>query len=503
MSYKLVSGISFPFYLLTPGKPDPNVYWEKGQERPRIAQSSQKGPTCLYYAMNLLRERIGKLFSPEYQKARDIEKQCSLFRKNITCLENEKVLIEQVIAKIRVNPNRGQAREILSGLENRSKTLSEEEDLSPEDIEDSNTLLNRFQKFCAQKQSDNLSEYFLDHYKAEYCRIHDQFLKAMGFDPEVMYENKRKKELLTDFYDKKGISFNQTRESMLDLLFNKMCPSWKSLSVTDKYSEFVDFRDSVLLQASGFKETQWNPKQSIEVLIDNLKIHGPLLMSGAVGKIFYEKPPEKVNKVAGRNIYGWKKGDLKKTLHSFGHRISHVVVVIGAEKGGPREGFIYFVDPNDGSEPRNPEMQRIYVTSYQNFKEKVEKIAKFPCTRQSGCQLSSFSMDAYAYYRPSEDRALSYASKETEPSSSIEACVNIDVGFGNSLGMRQDPTWEATIPFTWTPNGWTGQIPMHKEFKFVKVASNGNLQWEKKEGNRILNGKNEDKIILASREVRF
>ena len=477
MTYKLVPNISFPFYLLEPGKPDPKVYWEKGQTRSRVAQSSQKGPTCMYYALNFLRERIGKLFSPEYQKARDIEKQCSFFRKKITRIENEKELINQFVKKMDVNPNRDQISVLLRSLK---EDRSEGEDLGPEDIEELNTLINRFQKFCAQNQSDNLFEYVLNHYNAEYERIHNQFFKVMGFDPEVMYENKRKKELLNNVYKKNGISFNQARESMLDSLFNKMCPSWKSLSVTDRHVAFSNFRDSVLLQVYGFKETQWKPRQSIDVLIDNLKAHGPLLMSGAIGKTFYENPPKVVKEVAGRCIYCWQKGGLKKTFELFGHPVSHVVVVIGAEKGGSRDGFVYFVDPTDGSDPKNPELQRIYVTSYQNFKEKVFKIAKYPCTRQSGTQLSSSSNKAYAFYRPLEDQAPSHSTvNKIELSSSIEACVNIDVGFGNSLGIRQDASWETTTPLTWTPNGWTGQVPMNKEFKFVKVAQDGNLQWKK------------------------
>jgi hypothetical protein len=416
MTCKLTSGISFPFYLLEPGKPDPNVYWERGEERPRIEQSPQKGPTCWYYAMNLLRERIGKLFSPECQKAREIEEKCSLLRKNITHLENERELIVQFLESANENPNHKWAWRILPALERRVIIESEKKDLSPEDIEEMKTLIHRIQRFCAQMRSDDLSEYFLNYYKKEYCRIQYQFIKTMGFDPAVMYKNLRKKQLLNLFkktYANSRISFDKTKESMLDLAFHKWCRPWKSLPVTDRCTLFSKFLSSVLLQVYGFKAAKWNPDKSIDEFIDTLKTHGPLLMTGTLGTPFHEKPPEKTREVGGRNIYGWREEDAEMLWTKLGRPVSHFVVVIGAEKEGSTEGSIYFVDPNDGSSPNNPELQRIYVTSYRNFQEQIYRSSKIPCTQQSGYQLSSSSSSFFhhAFYRPLEDQASSHSQK--------------------------------------------------------------------------------------------
>ena len=68
----------------------------------------------------------------------------------------------------------------------------------------------------------------------------------------------------------------------------------------------------------------------------------------------------------------------------------------------------------------------------------------------------------------------------------INACIPYDVGFGNTLGVRSELSWQTTEAFTWTPQGWAGRIPMKKEFKFVIVSNTGEITWEKRETNRFL-----------------
>ena len=63
-------------------------------------------------------------------------------------------------------------------------------------------------------------------------------------------------------------------------------------------------------------------------------------------------------------------------------------------------------------------------------------------------------------------------------------CIPNDVGFGNTLGIRCSGTgWQATVPFTWTPDGWIGNVPNDfiNKFKFVVTSQDGTVTWEKLE----------------------
>lgn len=68
-----------------PGKPDPNQTFDpsSGEIRSRVKQSAQKGNSCGYNALQLLRDerRIGKFPSASQIEERKIEKAHSLHRK--------------------------------------------------------------------------------------------------------------------------------------------------------------------------------------------------------------------------------------------------------------------------------------------------------------------------------------------------------------------------------------------------------------------------------------
>ena len=77
-------------YILPPGKPDTKTPLVSVEEdlRPRVDLSSaKKGQTCFYYALNLIRTRIGPNPPPEFQEARRIEKCISDCRKQITQID--------------------------------------------------------------------------------------------------------------------------------------------------------------------------------------------------------------------------------------------------------------------------------------------------------------------------------------------------------------------------------------------------------------------------------
>jgi hypothetical protein len=59
-------------------------------------------------------------------------------------------------------------------------------------------------------------------------------------------------------------------------------------------------------------------------------------------------------------------------------------------------------------------------------------------------------------------------------------CIPNDIGYGNTMGIRSEPSWDTTVPFTWTPEGWIGKLPNDgKRFKFVVISQEGAVTWEK------------------------
>lgn len=109
--------------------------------------------------------------------------------------------------------------------------------------------------------------------------------------------------------------------------------------------------------------SSWHPKESIEHLIAELQKNGPLIVGGCFGALHYSVPPRKLGKqIEGRAVYGWIKTDPKNTNPVTGHSI----LLVGAEKTSTRE-LVYYIDPEDSSDPSDPEKQRIYCMSYERL----------------------------------------------------------------------------------------------------------------------------------------
>ncbi|MBS0651390.1 MAG: hypothetical protein JSR93_09535, partial [Verrucomicrobia bacterium] len=60
----------------------------------------------------------------------------------------------------------------------------------------------------------------------------------------------------------------------------------------------------------------------------------------------------------------------------------------------------------------------------------------------------------------------------------IEVIVNIPVPLNHVLAIRKAPNWNENIRFTPSHAGWTGRVPIGKEFKFVMIPPHGSFQWE-------------------------
>jgi hypothetical protein len=64
--------------------------------------------------------------------------------------------------------------------------------------------------------------------------------------------------------------------------------------------------------------------------------------------------------------------------------------------------------------------------------------------------------------------------------------VQSNVEYGNSLGVCAEPDWDnKPIEFRYEENGWKGEVPLEKKFKFVVLQDGKVLKWEEHE-NRTL-----------------
>ncbi len=71
------------------GKPDPHAPRGLVETRPHVAQSNQKGLTCWYYALKILRQQYGHDPHPSLLPQREIEQRISQYRKELTATSNQ------------------------------------------------------------------------------------------------------------------------------------------------------------------------------------------------------------------------------------------------------------------------------------------------------------------------------------------------------------------------------------------------------------------------------
>ena len=108
------------------------------------------------------------------------------------------------------------------------------------------------------------------------------------------------------------------------------------------------------------KLSAWHPTHPITSLMDQISMHGPLVVCGYFGRPYYKDDPFELSaKVEGQSVFGWQPGSIRIVLQS-----SHAIVLVGARND---MDHVYFIDPNDGSDPANIQTQKIYVMSYKRL----------------------------------------------------------------------------------------------------------------------------------------
>ncbi len=277
----------------------------------RVVQKGSTQNRCLFYALNMLRPRGP--WDPQWTpEMRDLEKQLSPLRRGIA-----QALDWNGLKDIRTPF-------VLNVLKK-----------EPKELYFNNTIQALFQ----QSRKD-LEAFLPEHFKLLAAKIIE----------------KRRKEL--DQYYKE--SQKEYEEGALH---------------SDALAVILDH-----FYLKGFKMriSEWSPLKSLGDLIGILKKDGPFTAAGLYGSLYYKAPAkgcydpvvnasqDRVTKTALK-VFGWGPGQRCEDIDP---EDTHMVVICGASKissQGTLHERVYFVDPNDSSDPKVEGFRKTYVMSFETF----------------------------------------------------------------------------------------------------------------------------------------
>ncbi|MBS0606599.1 MAG: hypothetical protein KF898_06910 [Parachlamydiales bacterium] len=330
------------FFLLPQGKPDPKIARpEEGEDtRERVVQKSPQGPICWYYALKFLREQYGPKAPACFLKQRVLEKLISSYRKALTEARKETLREEELVHEYRSNP-------LLKKLVQASspEAILVQSKISYGENSSVVKLAELMKDFSAQIKYTDLSKF-------AYCRkldrtiaIHAQYLKILKTDPHIEFEKER------------ALRPWQTLE-LEKLPYEFQATFFSTLAIR-----------TIARDVYQMRESRWSPHQPVTGLIQELIERGPMFMSGLFGRTFYHADCQPLDdKLHGKTIWCWPVGS---AIETDGSSPTHSIIVIGADHEGSRGGRVYFIDPSDGSDPADPERQKVYAMSYLRLAEKI------------------------------------------------------------------------------------------------------------------------------------
>ncbi|MES2123045.1 MAG: hypothetical protein V4492_09805 [Chlamydiota bacterium] len=349
-------------YSLPEDKPDVRHHpltLENIDTRPRTTQSTQKGPTCFFYAMHPLRLRIGPNPSPEYHEAREVEKRISDHRKNITAWR-----MDTLPAVIRSFENMTAALEISTGRSDlfRDRAIIEGllEQMNGPTIMDERRVVaakakELFEQFYEQNDCEDLIDFIDAKNKATLIGFSLDFLTKLTKDPKKAYEERLSRDVSETFSMEYGREITPSDPLVTDAVAHG-CTSFEEYK--ERVWDMCELAHLEAAKAFGFEFAPWTPEDSVIDLQHCLKTYGPLIVTGKFGAYNYLVDAEVKETIAGRSIYGWMAKDRipePKQPSRLGTSY-HAVILIGAKKAG----FVYFLDPDYG-------MEKIHLISYANL----------------------------------------------------------------------------------------------------------------------------------------
>jgi hypothetical protein len=284
----MISSSDFIFRLPPLGKPNPNES-SANPSRSRVVQLPQKpGDTCYYYAMNIIRERIGKNPSEEQKDARQKEALLSSLRKQLTQNQLELKKVQNSLDQL-LSSSKGITVRFMKG----------NSIVGPEEI---------IKEKAAQTGNTNEVKIKIEFFKS----IHADYL---------------------EFYNKKLKPFIEKK--------------WEQLNTKERSKMLNIFLYNKSIEYYNLKGSTWIPRDPIQVLTQEIDAHGPLMVAGLFGKEFYADPPFALTeKVASKTIYGWS----PQAARIPQPRV-HVVVLVGARKNPDLVYFVDPRDGSDPQNP--------------------------------------------------------------------------------------------------------------------------------------------------------
>ena len=315
------------FWELAPGKPNPHETCMPGRdERSRVVQSAQKGGYCWYYAMNMLRVRVGKLPSESFQETRRLEKSISDLRKALLQSDyslpfSSDALMNDSVKSLLSSLTKEKIRSAMSTGDTIIGSYYQGPNFRP--------LVQFFKEFL-DSEFDTMLHFLTEKSLKQRREIFRAFCRPRNIDLKKVYNN--------SFHSPKA--FKDLTSFEIDVWFN-----------------MVMRQEAV--KAYDLKPVSWMPTDPFSTLFKILKESGPVQVGGSFGTTKYGEPPFKVEVLPnGIEVLGWKStARISDVTYS-----QHVIVLVGAKKVGPK-GYVYYLDPNDSSHPDKPEQRPVNLSN--------------------------------------------------------------------------------------------------------------------------------------------
>lgn len=319
----------------------------------QVPQGGQKGPTCWYYTLAMIRERIGKDPARQDDEFRVKERELSARRKTVT-QAREQLEIEQSIAEeLLTDPHythrklweKPRAAQFIIQLDSLISEISLKEEKTTDDLDALKefTHLKRFlARYVKQDRHSDFRSFLAFEQEDKFIKYNKFFLSKLGKQAESYF----KEDSDADISRGEDVTLRSLDEA--------------SPAMQRALLENYVFRSA--LSAYHLTISPWMPYEGKEKLFATLQSHGPMYVKGRHGQNFYETSPSVICKIAERSILGWKKTDPKVERDIF-----HSVVAVGCNLQEP--GYVYYVDPTDASAPDRA--RPIYISSYTGFIHKL------------------------------------------------------------------------------------------------------------------------------------
>jgi hypothetical protein len=200
--------------------------------------------------------------------------------------------------------------------------------------------------FLAQDRFDSFDDYLFDLKLAKRGQIIIEALEALGVTREQI-----------------AIQLTTSASASDSELITRAGAAFTELPMRVWISYAQQYAQNVYSNFFGLKYLSGKSEDDIDVLIDLLASRGPVVVTGSLGFSFYASEPKKLDEKYGlRHVYGWPVGSVKGKASQF----FHCVTLVGALKKETK-GYVYFLDPQDVSDPSHPELERVFKISYATF----------------------------------------------------------------------------------------------------------------------------------------